>query len=541
VTPSSGCRWLAGAFLACALSAPAAAQTAPKATASQPAAAAPATAPAIPPDILGRSTPRGTVLGFLTAGRKGDIAVARQFLNTTLPEPAAQELAHELFAVLDVRLPPRLTLLNDTPEGSRANPLAPDEEVVGTVEGPNGPLDVVLQRVTRGRAAPIWLFAQATLDGIAPVYDDVVQQRARLFVPRFMYESRVASLRLTEWAVMLLALTSLYLATVVLNRLLAAVVAPLWRRLFRQPQTTGRNVLPVPARLLIITIVSRWTFERLPVSLLLRQHLANLAALALIVSVAWLWILLNGAIERRLVGRVARANMAATLSLLRVARRLADALVIFLAVIVTLRHYGVDPTPVLAGLGVGGLAIALAAQRTLENVIAGASLIFDQALRVGDVLKIGEISGTVDHIGLRSTRIRTPDRTVVSVPNGQIANMSLEILSARDTFWFRPAVALRYDTTAAQLRAVIDGLQAMLASRDFVERGSVRVRFLRMAASSLDVDVSAYVNARDWSHFLELQETLLFQVMEIISAAGTGVALPSQTLYLRREGVAESA
>ncbi len=521
-------------MLVCALAAPAA-QTP---SGSPPVPAAP---PAAAKDALARSTPRGAVLGFLAAGRKGDAALARQYLNTRLPDPAAETLAHQLFVVLDTRLPPRLTQLNDTPEGSRANPLAPDEEVVGSVDGPAGPLDIVLQRVARPRGGTIWLFAPATLDAVVPVYEDIAQQRARMIVPRFMFDFRVASIRLFEWVVVLLALTAMYLATVILNWLLTAVVAPLWRRLFHKPKIADSDVLPLPARLLIITIVSRWTFENLPVSLLLRQHLANLAAIALIVTLAWLLILLGGAIERRAVRRMSLAGMAATLSLVRVARRAADALIVFAGAIVLLRHYGVDPTPVLAGLGVGGLAIALAAQKTLENVIAGASLIFDQALRVGDVLKLGDLQGTVDHIGLRSTRIRTLDRTIVTVPNGQIANMSLEILSARDRYWFHPMVGLRYETTPEQLRAVTGGIGAMLAGHDFVEPDSVRVRLLRMAASSLDVEVCAYLRAADWAQFMERQETLLLQIMDIVSGAGTAVAFPSQTLYVTREGVAESA
>ena len=158
-----------------------------------------------------------------------------------------------------------------------------------------------------------------------------------------------------------------------------------------------------------------------------------------------------------------------------------------------LRHFGVDPTPALAGVGVGGIAVALAAQKTLENIIAGASLIFDQAVKVGDFLKIGEVAGTVEHIGLRSTRIRTPDRTVVSIPNSQIAGATLETMSARDKFWFHPDVRLRYETTPAQLRRVLDGCRQLLASHPSVLREDQRVRFHRVAPYSFDVEIFAYV------------------------------------------------
>jgi MscS family membrane protein len=148
---------------------------------------------------------------------------------------------------------------------------------------------------------------------------------------------------------------------------------------------------------------------------------------------------------------------------------------------------------------------------------------------------MGEIVGTVEHIGLRSTRIRTLDRTLVSVPNSQIANVSLETLSARDKFWFHPMVTLRYETTAEQLQSVIDGIRHLLEQHSSVSRESVRVRLLRLGPSSLDVDVFAYVFATDWTQFLEIQERLLFGVTDIVDRAGTAIAFPSQTMYIERE------
>ena len=209
----------------------------------------------------------------------------------------------------------------------------------------------------------------------------------------------------------------------------------------------ARHVLPLPIRLLLVAGATRWLLSVLPLPLMLRQFGSNAATLLSIVALVWLVILINREFEANVVRRFPGASGAAAQSLVRVARRGVDLLAIFVGVLATLRHFGVDPTPALAGLGVGGIAVALAAQKTLENVIAGASLIFDQAVTTGDFLKMGEVSGTVDHIGLRSTRIRTLDRTIVSVPNSQIANACLETLSVRDKFWFHHVVGLRYETT----------------------------------------------------------------------------------------------
>ena len=176
--------------------------------------------------------------------------------------------------------------------------------------------------------------------------------------------------------------------------------------------------------------------------------------------------------------------------------------------------------------------MALAAQKTLENVIAGPLSIFDQAVTTGDFLKMGEISGTVDHIGLRSTRIRTLDRTIVSVPNSQIASAApRNALGARQVpVPPRRRSPLRDDARAASSRRRWDPCSAR--REPLADEDSVRVRFLRLGASSLDVDVFAYLRAAGFNHFLELQESLLFGITEIVARAGTEIAFPSQTMYV---------
>ena len=433
--------------------------------------------------------------------------------------------------MLDARLPPRLSLVSDAPEGSRANPLAPDQELIGTIESAGGAVDVIVERVKPPNAEPIWLFSKRTLDAVPRLYDEVTQAGHGSLLSRLYLTRQIGSVRVIDWLAILLGVPILYFLTSRLSRLLTPLVAKAWRRAGRPPDAPVRDSLPVPARILIVTVLGYWLLSLLPLSLLVRQSLANGARLAFVASLAWLAILFNGEVEGVLTRRLLAVNRAA-IPLVRVARRTLDTIWLFVAVIATLRYFGIDPTPVLAGLGVGGIAVALAAQRTLENIIAGASLILDKAVRDGDVLKVGEIVGTVEHIGLRSTRIRTGDRTVVTVPNGQIANMSLETLSARDKFWFRPILALRYETTPAQMHAVIDGIDAMLRSYPLVERESVRVRFLRLGTSSYDIEVIAYIHVTDMAPFLKIQEELLFSVIEIIAAAGAHLAYPSQTTYL---------
>jgi MscS family membrane protein len=127
------------------------------------------------------------------------------------------------------------------------------------------------------------------------------------------------------------------------------------------------------------------------------------------------------------------------------------------------------------------------------------------------------------------------------LPNGQIANMKLETISARDKFWFHPVVGLKYETTSAQLRSVLANVREFLARHPNIDPESVRVRFIRLGAFSLEVDFFAYAFASDWSGFLKVQEELLFGIMDVIQEAGTGIAFPSRTVYLNADGISKTA
>ena len=486
--------------------------------------------PEPPKDTLGRNTPRGTVLGFLNAARKGNGEIAALYLNTPLRGPEAEELARQLAIVLNRRLPARLNELSDTPEGSIPDPLKPDEDLVGTIATSTGDLDIVVERVDRGKAGRVWLFSPKTLQAIPDVFPELNIPTVEKFLPDFLVKRRLANIPLFQWLAVFVGLPFLYLLTGLLDRGISRGIGAFQRNILRNVDVQTQRILPPPLRLLLLALVIGWLISRVGLPLLARQFWSTTALVIAIAACMWLLILANGWGERYLVGR--RPDMSGSAAFLRLVRRVMDGLVLFAGLLFTLYHFGINPTAALTGLGVGGIAVALAAQKTLENLIAGISLIADQAVHVGDFLKVGDTLGTVEEVGLRSTRIRTMDRTLVCLPNGQISNMSLETLSVRDKFWFHPVLGLRYETTSLQMRTVTDGLHKLLAGHSSLDPTSVRVRFLRIGPSTLDVELFAYVFAHDWNKFLEIQENLLLRVMEIIEQAGAEIAFPSQTMYL---------
>jgi MscS family membrane protein len=483
------------------------------------------------PDILGRTTPRGTVLGFLKAARKGDYDAATEYLNTNRRGEAATDLARELFVIIDRRLPARLNRLSDRPEGSLAFPAKPDQDLVGTISSKSGNIDLLLERVDRdGRR--IWLFSAPTLNSVHALYTEMDLESSGSKLPDFLTRIRIARIPLLHWLAVLVGLPLFCLVTVVLDRLLSPL-AGRWRRTLRgNPNLPDPKVLPVALRVLLLVGAIRWVSAKTGMPLIERQVWSTVASILAIAACVSIFFALTGWTERHIRRRLLRSDLAARASILRLARWAANLLAVFVALMAVLYCLGANPNATLAGLGVGGIAVALAAQKTLENVIGGASIIFDGAVRVGDLLRVGETLGTVEDIGLRSIRLRTFDRTVFTVPNGQIANVSLENLSLRDSFWFHHIFSLRYETTALQMRSVLQGITGLLEKYPLIKYFPTPVRFLRLSAYSLDVEIFAHLAVSDLGRFLELQGQLLLEIMEVIEAAGVRLAIPAQTAYL---------
>ena len=491
---------------------------------------APAAQPEVPRDTLGRSSPRGTVLGFLGAAQKGNMPVAARYLNTRLRGDAAQTLAQQLFTVLDKRLHARLLELSASPEGS-LTALSADQDLIGAIPSAEGDVDVLVERVTRDdKVATVWLFSRQTLERIPELYAEVDEIRVDALLPPFLLNTRVAGVALFNWVGLFLGLPAVYFGTVLLSRLLGLLVGVVHRRVWSEPGARNPDILPAPIRLALVALIIHQVLSEVALPLLPRQLWSAMASLIAIAAGIWCMIALSGRIEAHINARLARAGRISATSAVRLGRRVIGFLIVLIGLLAALHRLGFSPVAALAGLGIGGVALALAAQKTLENVLGGLSIIFAESVGVGDVLQIGATLGTVEEIGLRSTRIRTYERSVVSIPNGQLAVQSLENLSCRDKFWFHPEVRLSYDTTAGQMRSILNDLGGLLAGHPRVGSDPAYVRFVRFGAFSLELEIFAYVLTSDRYEFLQISEELLLRIMEIVAAAGARIAMQPPVL-----------
>jgi MscS family membrane protein len=487
-------------------------------------------------DALGRDTPRGTVLGFIRAANADNLKRAAQYLDTQRPPKQAEQLARELKVVLDRRLSPAdLDQLGDQPGGNLEDDLPPNLDRVGTVESIAGTLDIQLERVQRGGKPPIWLFSASTLKGVPAVYDEIRPLWIEQFLWKPLRDIHFLDLALWQWIVLPVAAACVLVFAWLLSRVLFAVLRPLLFWLTGQAPAAQLARITAPVRLVVLSVVLVTWLSATNLPLLVRFYTSQMAVAVGIVGLAWLLVRLVDVFADLMRTHLQYLNQPGRIAITHLLQRLSKALVIVIGGLALLYLAGVDLTAALAGLGIGGIAVAFAAQKTLESLFGGILIISDQPVRVGDFCKVGNVLGTVEQIGLRSTRIRTLDRTVVSIPNGQMASENLENYGVRDKIWFRPTIGLRYETRADQLRYVLAEVRRMLYEHPMVETSSARIRFVRFGGSSLDLDVFAYVLTSDYARFLEVQEDLLLRIMDIVEASGTGVAFPSSTTYLSRD------
>ena len=223
---------------------------------------------------------------------------------------------------------------------------------------------------------------------------------------------------------------------------------------------------------------------------------------------------------------------ASSRSLLAIAGRFVKVLIVIFALVAFLAYLGVSVASLIAGLGIGGLAIALAAQKTVENLFGTLSIGVDQPLREGDFVRVGEHLGTVEAIGLRSTRIRTLDRTLVTIPNGKLADERVECYTVRDRIRLACILGLVYQTRADQLRAVLKGIEEVLRAHPKIWPDTVVVKFQQLGASSLDIEVMAWFQTSDWAEFQGIRQEILLSFMDVVERAGSSFAYPTRTLHM---------
>ena len=493
-----------------------------------------APAPSSADDPLGRGTPSGTVLGFLQTAQAGDYRTAANYLQMSAARRQSQgpEVSEKLKALMDGAFVGSLRHLSTNPEGNPED--APDQQNIGIFSNGDPDVAVILVRVNDPNSGKIWLFSSETLGKVPELYDNLESHQFENKLPQSLVRNVLLGMPLWQWLALLAAIP-VALAIGWSLVLFLAIPRRLYLKFRHRPNLHSYSRMSRPLLVSFSAFAHRVMIGYVGLPLLPRLYYFR--AVWVLISVGFFWFLLRltSLTMQRLRIHAISAGRIGTGTLMVLGERLLTAVVVTIAVLSTLGILGFNLTTVLAGLGIGGIAIAFAAQKTLENLFGGISVLADEVIRVGDYCRFGDRTGTVEDISLRSTRVRTDARTELSIPNGALATMNIENFARRDKIFFNPALAIRCETTADQLRYLLAEVRRMLYEHPKVESDSANIRFANFDNSALRLEINSYVLTRGANEFAAIREDLLMRIMDIVAKSGSGFAFPSQTLYFSRD------
>ena len=444
---------------------------------NRPRAKGPAQAEATYDDPLGRSTPQGTVVGFLKAMQRQDYERTVDYLDTRQTGKRAEQLAFELNYILNEGMSTVTTTLSIKPEGNLQDNLPDNRELVGTVRTKRGEYRILLERVQKENNPPVWLFSSETLKLVPQIYEEIDIPWLERHLPAAMTETRLAGQPLYRWIVPLVVLPLVLFLGWLFTRAIFALVREPMRNRFGEAVMSKLRGIGKPLMLLFAS-VAVYVISLGSASLLTRLFWTFMASTMAVVGLTWLILYLIDAGAEIIEGRRPEAANA----VIRLSATLMKALAVVVGLVVIFYYFaGINLTAVVAGLGIGGIAVAFAAQKTIENFFGGLFLVWDKPIRLGDYCKAGEHAGTVEHIGLRSTLIRTLESHRRLHPQrAALVDQRRELRHARPVpLQAHPEPALRDDGGPAPLRPGSDPRASLPAPPGGLRDGTHPLRRLR--------------------------------------------------------------
>jgi MscS family membrane protein len=485
-----------------------------------------------------RTTPRETLAGFLAAGESGDFPAAVHFLDLT-GIPASRQptegarLARRLYLVfLHIGIDPESA--SNAPLGSSPDAGDRHQETIVALSARGREIPIVLDRRVGAEGSGSWLISSQTAASIDALYRAHGYAWIGDNLPSFFFSWRFLGIQLWQWISLAVALVFGYAIARGLARVLLLLLAALARRTAVSWDDAVVRAIDGPLAIVLwgLTLTTTAAWARLPAGAASVSRLSW--RLLTVVGIGWLLLRAWEMVVERMRSRAGQVNQV-TLGYLPVIARSGQFFILMVVALAALDVIGVNVLTMVAGLGIGGVAIAFAAQKTIENIFGAATIAGDRPFNVGDYITAAGSTGTVEEIGLRSTRIRTLDRMLVTIPNGLLAAGTIINLTSRDRFLYNPKIGVRYETTADQLTFIVDEIRKALIVHPRVFQDSHRARFSGFGQSSLDIEVLAWVVAADYHEYTATAEELNFTIARVVERAGASFAFPSQTLYLGRD------
>ena len=492
-----------------------------------------------PYDEYNRSTPRSSLLALGAAIKEKDFERAVNYLDLrNLPftvddnaqEINAPDLVRKLSIVARRAMNIDIESLSDDPMGADNDGLPAYRDRIATVKTKEGTVDILMQRVPRGDGKFIWKVSNATVARIPELYDEfgygVIGEKLSQIFPSYVIGG------FEIWQLVMLA--SLVFIGYVIAFVTTFVLVKIIQRNRHFNQQRLQKFIIGPLRFLIVVIFIRATFDAIAPSIVARAIFG--AKTFLIIAVLWVMLGVIDFIMYRLASRMKKNGQNDAIVLLKPISTTIKIVIVILAVISWMDNLGFQVTALIAGLGVGGIAVALAAQKSLENLIGSIIIYTSQPVRVGDFCKFGTTLGTVEEIGLRATQLRTLARSVVHVPNALFASGEIENLTQRDKILYRTRLRLSYSDSPEQVKSVLQKIREMIDEDEFIDEENSRVRFLEFGEYAQELELYVYIKTKDFAEYLEYRENINLKINDIVETVGVKLVIPTRNISLQQSG-----
>jgi len=485
----------------------------------------------IPEDHFNRGVPRSSVRGFLVAINDREFERAANFLDLrNLPRGYTKKqgphLARQFKVVLDRTLWIDLDLLSLNPEGKEGDGLPRDRDRVGQIKTEKEIYDVLVQRVPREDGASIWKFSASTVAQIPALYEQFGYGALGEILPPRFFDLQIMGVPVGYWAMALCLIGVYYFLFLGLIKGLQVFL----RSRGYTPTPKFQRFLSRPLLILIVVYTARETVVAFLGTTIALQAVMRANTL-LLVALAWTVISAIDVVFDYLRQRMKTKGQTTGLFLFPPLINGVRILVVMALFLLWFDNLGFEVTTLIAGLGIGGLAVALAAQKPIENFFSGIILYSAQPVRIGDFCRFGTTLGTVEEINLRATRVRTLDHTLVSIPNSDFVNSHIENITEREKIRYHPRLRIQYESSADQIRFILVEIRKLLYSHPKVLPDPARIRFADIGSCSFDLDIFAYIGVNDYNQYLEVAEDLNLRIIEIVQKAGGRFALPNSQSY----------
>ncbi|PZR13544.1 MAG: hypothetical protein DI536_12390 [Archangium gephyra] len=459
------------------------------------------------------ASPRAAVREFLELIRKGDDKAAAKYLVRGTPEQA-----RKLGAVFEGQ--PRFDLeqVSDEPEGTEDDGLPAGDEAVANVElGDHVAEHIVMVRMD---GEPRWRFNVPTLNRLDVWYERTPNAWAAKTLPSWLTRRGPVGMQFWQWAALLLVAVLAWGVGTLVGRLLSKAVKMVMEHTKKHRWShLIFNKLQGP-----LTLASSMSIVAATVPFMGLPETAGALILKVVKGgflAVFFWLLVRAVdvIREVIIAKMA-ADQPSSRSLVSLGSRFTKAVLFTILVIATLSLLGLPVGSLLAGLGIGGLAVALAGQKTLENLIGTFAIGFDAPFREGDFVKVRDFTGTVETIGLRSTRIRTLDRTIITVPNGKLADEHIETFAVRDRMRLALNFAIRYGADPAAIESALTKAEEVLKQDPEVDASSAMVRLVTAGEWGMGIEAIAMLNTADGVKFGLTRQRVLLAIMKVVNDAG---------------------